>query len=480
MTIKTVTLIYGDGVGPETIEATRKIIEAAQAEIRWEVCEAGAQVFKKGIASGVPAETIASIKKNRVVLKGPLETPVGFGEKSANVTLRKVFEAFANIRPVRSFPNVPTPYQGRHIDFVIIRENIEDLYAGIEYMQTPTVAETLKLISHKGSEKVIRFAFELVRAEGRKSLHCATKSNIMKFTEGMFKRTFEEIAPDYPDIKAHHIIVDNCAHQMVRLPEQFEAMVMTNLNGDILSDVGSALIGGLGFAPSANLGSEIAIFEAVHGTAPRYAGKNVINPLAVLQAGIMMLRHIGQYDPATLIEQAMLVTLEQGVGTRDIKGDYAAVSTIDFTDHIIENLGKSSTFWKKRDYKPIQLPQSKKKPDLKASIKHEVIGIDVFIESSQMPDALGHEIEQLVHSSPFTLQEISNRGVKVYPNVGKTHPDVVDHWCLRFLMKDQGPMSDQACLELLDLISQKHRWMHVEKLNVFNGKAGFSKSQGED
>jgi isocitrate dehydrogenase len=480
MTQTTVTLINGDGVGPETVEATRKIIDATQAGITWEVREAGAEVFKRGVASGAPPETIQSIRKNRVVLKGPLETPVGFGEKSANVTLRKLFETFANVRPVREYPNVHTVFQGRNLDLVIIRENVEDLYAGIEYMQTPGVAETLKLITRKGSEKIIRFAFEFVRAEGRKSLHCATKANIMKFTEGMFKRTFEEIAQEYPDIEASHIIVDNCAHQLVRSPEKFEAIVTTNLNGDILSDLGSGLIGGLGLAPSANLGNDIAIFEAVHGSAPKYAGKNVINPLAVIQAGILMLRHLGKYDAAQLIEQSMLFTLEQGIGTRDLKGDRDAVSTTEFTDIMIQNLGKVSHFWKDRDYRPIKMPQLSKDPDIVKASKHEVVGIDVFIESSQPAEALGRELEQLVNPTSFALIAIANRGVKVFPNVDETQPDVVDHWCVRFMPKDKGQMSDSQCIELLSLISQQYRWMHVEKLNIFNGAAGFSKSQGED
>lgn len=480
MTQKTVTLIYGDGVGPEIIEATRKIIDACHADIEWEVREAGAEVFKKGIASGVPPETIKSIRKNRIVLKGPLETPVGFGEKSANVTLRKLFETFANVRPVREYPGVPTVFHGRNIDLVIIRENVEDLYAGIEYMQTPGVAETLKLITRKGSEKIIRFAFELVRSEGRKSLHCATKANIMKFTEGLFKRTFEEVALEYPDIEASHIIVDNCAHQLVRNPEKFEAIVTTNLNGDILSDLSSGLIGGLGLAPSANLGNEIAIFEAVHGSAPKYAGKNVINPLAVVQAGILMLRHLGKYDVAQRIEQAVLVTLEQGIGTRDLKGDRDAVSTTTFTDKIIENLGKSSTFWKTRDYKPIRMPQLTSDPDIVKARNREVVGMDVFIESVQPAETLGRDIEQLMQQTPFTLIAIANRGVKVFPNVDETQPDVVDQWCLRFMMKDKSQMTEAQCLDILAMIGQRYRWMHIEKLNIFDGNVGFSKSQGED
>ena len=277
-----VTLIPGDGIGPECVDAARRIIEAAGVGITWEECEAGAEVFKKGLPSGVPPETIESISRTRVALKGPLETPVGFGEKSANVTLRKLFETYANVRPVRELPGVTTPYSGRGIDLVMVRENVEDLYAGIEYMQTPGVAQALKLISEKGSEKIARFAFEYARSEGRTKVACATKANIMKLSEGTLKRVFERVAPDYPELESWHVIVDNCAHQLVKRPEQFDVIVTTNMNGDILSDLSSALIGGLGFAPSANVGNEVAIFEAVHGSAPKYAGKNVINPTAVI------------------------------------------------------------------------------------------------------------------------------------------------------------------------------------------------------
>lgn len=339
-----ITLIPGDVIGPEVTSATRKIIEAADVQIRWDVCEAGAEVFKKGLETGVPQETIDSILKNRIALKGPLETPIGFGEKSANVTLRKMFETYGNIRPIKEIPGVATPYQGRGINLVIVRENIEDLYAGIEYMQTPNVAQCLKLISRKGCEKIVRLAFEFARSEGRKMVHCATKANIMKLSEGLLKRTFEEISGDYPDIEAHHIIVDNCAHQLVKKPEQFDVIVTTNMNGDILSDLGSALIGGLGFAPGANIGDDFAIFEAVHGSAPKYAGKNVINPTAVLLSAVMMLRYLGEFKAAESIEQALYITLaEDRILTRDVIGEQSAASTTAFTDAIIKNLGKTFT-----------------------------------------------------------------------------------------------------------------------------------------
>ncbi|HLY31617.1 MAG TPA: NADP-dependent isocitrate dehydrogenase [Ktedonobacterales bacterium] len=477
---KLVTLILGDGVGPEVVRSTQRIIEASGAAIEWEEQEAGAAVFKRGLPSGVPDETIVSIMKTRVALKGPLETPIGFGEKSANVTLRKLFETYGNIRPVRELPNVKTPYSGRGIDLVVVRENVEDLYAGIEYMQTPGVAECLKLISRKGCEKIVRLAFEVARAEGRKRVHCATKANIMKMTEGTMKRVFEQIAPEYPDIEAQHIIVDNCAHQLVKKPEQFDVLVTTNMNGDILSDLTSGLIGGLGFAPSANLGREVAIFEAVHGSAPKYAGKNTINPTAMLMAGIMMLRHLGEFEAASQIENAILVTLASGVATRDVVGDEAAASTSAYTDAIIANLGKRAEGWQTRDYKAINIPQLNIPVDSVRPRSRRVIGVDIFVESAESAEELGAALTKLVAETPVYLKLISNRGTRVYPPTGAL-TDNADHWRCRFMLRDdQGALGDATLYDILQRVGADYRWMHIEKLQAFDGVPGFTKDQGED
>lgn len=478
---RVVTLIPGDGIGPECVSAATKIIEASGAKIEWDERQAGASVFKKGLPSGVPQDTIESISRTRVALKGPLETPVGFGEKSANVTLRKLFETYGNIRPVRELPGVKTPYSGRGVDLVVVRENVEDLYAGIEHMQTPGVAQCLKLISRKGCEKIARLGFELARAEGRKTVHCATKANIMKLTEGMLKRTFEEIAKEYPDIESHHIIIDNCAHQLVKKPEQFDVIVTTNMNGDIISDLSSALIGGLGFAPSANIGNDVAIFEAVHGSAPKYAGKNVINPLAVLFSGVMMLRYLGMFDQAANIENAVLVTLEEGkILPRDIVGDERAASTTVFTDEIIKNLGRQSKQWHVRDYKPIKLPRVSSEPVWVVPEKRHAVGVDLFLESPLSSEELGHSLEEITADLPLKLKMVSNRGTKVYPAVGAI-TDCVDHWFCRFVAKkDQTDVTDAEILDLLSRVGGKHKWVHIEKLQEFNGDLAFTKAQGED
>jgi isocitrate dehydrogenase len=480
---KLVTVIPGDGIGPECVDAAKRTIEATGAAVAWEERHAGANVFKQGIASGVPQDTIESIHKTRVVLKGPLETPVGYGEKSANVTLRKLFETYGNIRPVRELPGIVTPYSGRGIDLVVVRENVEDLYAGIEHMQTPGVAQCLKLISRKGCEKIVRLAFEFALSEGRTRVHCATKSNIMKFTEGMLKRTFEEIAPEYPQIEAQHIIIDNCAHQLVKKPEQFDVIVTTNMNGDIISDLTSALVGGLGFAPSANIGNEVAIFEAVHGSAPKYAGRNVINPSAVILSASMMLRHLGEFQAAEKIEHAVLVTLESGVITRDIKGDQGAASTTAYTDAVIAHLGQRSAGWHVRAYKPIQLPRVSAAPDTVHAQTRKVIGADIFVESALDTETLGHSLEKLAEGTAFKLKMVSNRGTKVYPAMGAM-TDTVDHWRCRFISRASGSdaagADDAQLFQLLQAVSSEHRWMHVEKLQEFDGAQGFTRAQGED
>jgi isocitrate dehydrogenase len=475
-----VTLIPGDGIGPECVEAARAIVDATGAPIDWETHEAGAEVFKKGLSSGVPQDTMDSIASTRVALKGPLETPVGFGEKSANVTLRKLYETYANVRPVREMPGVQTPYSGRGIDLVVVRENVEDLYAGIEYMQTPGVSQALKLISYKGSEKIARFAFEYARSEGRTKVACATKANIMKFSEGTLKRAFEAVAPDYPEIEPWHVIVDNCAHQLVKKPEQFEVLVTTNMNGDILSDLTSALIGGLGFAPSANIGNEVAIFEAVHGSAPKYAGKNVINPTAVILSAVLMLRYLGLFEQAAAIEHAVFVTLESGVLTGDVVGYDRGTPTTEYTDAIISNLGKRTETWKIRDVQPLKLPELDPRPDYVVPKSRAVVGLDVFVESPLSASELGASLMELTHDTKLSLKMVSSRGTKVFPPTGAM-TETGDHFRCRFIIKENpGDLPDGDVHELLQRISSRHTWMHTEKLQEFDGELGFTRDQGEN
>lgn len=482
VTRTTITAIAGDGIGPEVMRATQAVLEAAGARIAWEDAMAGAEAFRKGVGSGAPQDTLDSIAANRVALKGPLETPVGFGEKSANVTLRKVFEMYANIRPVREIPGIRTPFAGRGIDFVVVRENVEDLYAGIEHMQTPGVAQCLKIITEAGCERIVEMAAALAEAEGRKRVTVATKANIMKLTEGMMKRVGERVLKGHPSLVHEHMIVDNCAHQMVVRPEQFDVCVMTNMNGDILSDLAAGLVGGLGVAPSSNIGDDVAMFEAVHGSAPQIAGQGLANPTALLLSAVMMLRHIGDFATARRVEHALYVTLEEG---RDLTGDIAppgqGVKTDAYVARLIANLGRESARVPVREYRPIA-PRAASAPGAPwahSVAAREVVGLDVFIESTNPPEALGHSLAAAAEGTPFALQTIASRGAQVWPPQGGT-TFLVDHFRARFLLPSP-PAGDPAVavMELLARIGREHRWMHVEILQRFDGVDAFSKAQGE-
>src|SRR3954463_16513088 len=472
-----ITVLPGDGIGPEVVDAALEIISATGVAVEFEKCEAGARAFQKGIVTGIPADTIASIERTRVVLKGPLETPIGYGNRRANVTLRTLFETYGNIRPVRELPGVQTAFTGRALDIVIVRENIEDLYAGIEYMQTPGVAEGLKLISREGCEKIVKLAFAFAVADGRKAVHCATKSNIMKLTEGLLQHTFEEFAPQYPSITSKHILIDNCAHQLAMRPEQFDVIVTTNMNGDILSDLTSGLTGGLGFAPSANIGNDVSIFEAVHGSAPDIAGKNKANPTALVLSAAMMLRHIGEGKAANDVEQAVLVTLESGIRTSDMMGVQNPASTTAFTDAVISNLGKRSQVSPPKAYTEVELPAPQLGVNVVRSKTRRVSGVDVYIESELEPSALAATLEKVSERSGLRLEMISNRGAMVFPGADR-RVSLVDHFRCRFVARDSASnLGDSEILKLLETVGSEHRWMHVEKLQEFDGEQAFSKSQ---
>jgi isocitrate dehydrogenase len=481
-----VTLIPGDGVGPEITLAARRVIEASGVAIEWEEAEAGAEVFKRGDASGVPRETVDSIARTGVALKGPLATPVGFGEKSANVTLRKLFETYANIRPARQIPGVPTRYDGEGIDFIVVRENIEDLYAGVEYMDSRDVAVALKIISRRGSEKIIRYAFELARREGRQTVTCATKANILKLSEGLFKNVFEELAPEYPEIEPQHLIIDNVAHQMVKDPAQFDIIVTTNLAGDIISDLASGLVGGLGFAASGNYGDDVAIFEAVHGSAPKYTGKNVINPTALILSSVMMLAHLGEADAAQRIEDAVFVTLEEGEAvTLDVARQAGnveeATSTSGFADAVIDNLGRApaTSYPRKTQGVPASVPESRPRWVARpvAAEDTRLVGVDVYIEADEDPEAIGPALEALA-GPDFRLEFLATRGTLVYPD-GAAKIDPVGWWRCRFMVADGATVDDAAILALLGRLGERVPWMHVEKLRMFGGEEGFTRAQGQ-
>jgi isocitrate dehydrogenase (NAD+) len=329
----TITLIPGDGIGPEVSAAVVRLIEAAGASIEWETHYAGAQALEK-FGETLPADLLESIKRNKVALKGPITTPVGKGFTSVNVGLRKALDLYANLRPVRALPNVPSRYP--ELDLVVVRENTEDLYSGIEHVVVPGVVESIKIITEKASTRVSRFAFDYARREGRKKVTAVHKANIMKLSDGLFLDCFRKVSLDYPEIEADDKIVDNACMQLVMRPEQFDIMLLENLYGDIVSDLCAGLIGGLGLVPGANIGEQGAVFEAVHGSAPDIAGQGIANPTALLQSGILMLRHIGERDAAQKLETALLKVFEEGkVRTRDIGGE---AKTAEFADAIIANM----------------------------------------------------------------------------------------------------------------------------------------------
>jgi len=333
----TITLIPGDGIGPEITAATVRIIEAVGVDVEWETHIMGAQALDK-FGTTLPDDTIESIKRNKVALKGPQMTPVGKGFTSVNVGLRKALDLYANVRPIKTFPNVPSRYE--NVDLVIVRENTEGLYSGLEHRVIPGVVESLKIVTEKATTRICKYAFEYARSNGRKKVTCIHKANIMKLSDGLFLECFEKVAKDYPDIEADNKIVDNCCMQLVIKPEQFDVLVLENLYGDIVSDLCAGLVGGLGLAPGANIGEQGAVFEAVHGSAPDIAGQGVANPTAILLSALLMLRHIGEQTAAQRIEKAMLDVFAEGkVLTRDLGG---TAKTNEFARAIVEKLQTSN------------------------------------------------------------------------------------------------------------------------------------------
>ncbi|MBM7066825.1 isocitrate/isopropylmalate family dehydrogenase [Actibacterium sp. 188UL27-1] len=473
-----VVLIRGDGIGPEVADATCRVLEEVHKGFDWLEAEAGAAVMEKGIKSGLPPETLDKIDKVGLVLKGPLATPIGHGGKSSNVTLRKLYELYGNVRPIQPLPGLAGPFADRDINFTVIRENVEDLYAGVEHMQTPDVAQCLKLITRKGSEKIGRLAFALAEAEHRSSVHVVTKANIMKLTEGLFKSSVEDVARDHLNIDLDHMLVDNCAQQMVLRPEQFEVIVTTNMNGDILSDLGAGLIGGLGLAPSANFGDNVAMFEAVHGSAPDIAGRDLANPTALIRSGIMLLRHIGQTGAAARLSDALMQVYREGTHlTPDVARAGTGVSTMAFCDAVLAAL----TDIPERPV-PAGTPLSLKRPHTARrnplSTTRNFDGADVFVEWQGDAPKLALALETVLAGTGFDLTMISNRGTMVWPQA-QGRPDTVNHWRCR-LMAKAGSGADEADLpDLLQKLSQAVRWMHVEKLETVNGAPGYSLAQGQ-
>jgi len=478
--MKTITVAKGDGIGPEIMDATIEIIMAAGAQINIEEIEVGEKVYLAGNTSGIAQESWDIIRKNKVFLKAPITTPQGGGYKSLNVTTRKFLGLYANIRPCMSLhPFVKTKHP--MMDIVIVRENEEDLYAGIEHQQTDEVVQCLKLISRPGCEKIVRYAFEYARQYGRKKVTCFTKDNIMKQTDGLFHQVFDEIARDYPEIENEHWIIDIGAAKMADTPEAFDVIVMPNLYGDVLSDVAAQIAGSVGLAGSANIGEECAMFEAIHGSAPRRAGQNLANPSGLLQGAIMMLNHIGQMEVAEKVQNAWLKTMEDGIHTYDVfkEGNSTQkVGTKEFAKAVIANLGKKPDTLKSVSYangNVLTLPKYQRKP----AAKKELVGVDVFVHwNGTNPEELAIKIK-LLNSRAAQLSMITNRGIKVWPD-GFSETFCTDHWRCRFKPTDGKTISKPDIIQLLSqAISYNIDTIKTENLYEFDGRSGFSLGQGQ-
>ncbi|MEM1127200.1 MAG: NADP-dependent isocitrate dehydrogenase [Bacteroidota bacterium] len=479
---KRITVAYGDGIGPEIMQATLDILEAANAPLAYDVIEIGESVYKQGATSGIERSSWDTLRRNRVFLKAPITTPQGGGYKSLNVTIRKTLGLFANVRECKSYsPFVSSPYPG--MDLVIIRENEEDLYAGIEHQQTPEVYQALKLLTRPGTEAIVRYAFEYAHAHSRRKVTCMTKDNIMKHTDGMFHKTFDRIAKEYPQIKADHQIIDIGAARVAAQPNTLDVVVTLNLYGDILSDIAAQVAGSVGLAGSANIGNDFAMFEAIHGSAPDIAGKEIANPSGLLNAAIQMLVHVGEPDVATRIKNAWLCTLEDGIHTPDIfrQGlSSTGAGTRSFTEAVIERLGKQPEQLKEASYQTSRSEGIVVQPSSTASMQKELVGVDVFIDWSRArrdPDVIGQRLVE-ASTEALRLKMITNRGVKVYPD-GLPETYCTDHWRCRFTSQ-QDATSFADILALLQCIyDAEFDVIKTEHLYTFNGERGYSLGQGE-
>ncbi|QEC66895.1 NADP-dependent isocitrate dehydrogenase [Panacibacter ginsenosidivorans] len=475
-----ITIAKGDGIGPEIMDATLRILEAAGAQLDIEEIEIGEKIYLQGNQAGIAAEAWDSLRRTKVFLKAPITTPQGGGFKSLNVTTRKVLGLFANVRPCVSYhPFVQTKHPV--MDVVIIRENEEDLYAGIEHRQTDEVYQCLKLISRPGTEKIIRYAFEYAKAYNRKKVTCFTKDNIMKMTDGLFHKVFEEVGEEYPDIQKEHWIVDIGAAKLADTPEVFDVIVMPNLYGDILSDVAAQITGSVGLAGSANIGDGFAMFEAIHGSAPRIAGANKANPSGLLLGAIQMLVHIGQKDVAEKIQNAWLKTLEEGIHTYDIYKEGTSkekLGTKEFADAVIDRLGQQPT-----QLKPVAYSSSISNFNIQVSAqpkaKKELVGIDVFLQATgTTAEEIAKSIQQYTNGH-LHLSMITNRGTKVWPN-GFPETFCTDHWRCRFKATDNKILNFSHAIELqLKLHNANLDIIKTENLYRFDGEPAFTAAQGQ-
>lgn len=476
-----ITVAEGDGIGPEIMSATLKILTAAGAPLEIHKIDVGEKVYLRGVPTGIDHSSWDLIRNTKAFLKAPITTPQGGGFKSLNVTIRTSMGLYANVRPCVAYtPFIESKHPG--MDVVIVRENEEDLYTGVEYRQSQGSVHALKMITQQGSEKIIRYAFEYAKANGRKKVTCFSKDNILKMTDGLFHRVFDEIAKEYPEIVNEHWIVDIGAAKLADTPNVFDVVVMPNLYGDILSDVAAQIAGSVGLAGSANIGEHSSMFEAIHGSAPRRAGQNLANPSGLLLAGIMMLAHLDQTESASLIHNAWLKTVEEGIHTYDIykeKSSKEKVGTQEFAAAVIKNLGKMPQTLKPVKYAGMRF-QSHTDVNLRPKKQSKaLVGVDVFVDfegdvdhlEKRLNEAKGHDLK---------LVMIANRGVKVWPN---KMPETVcsDQWRCRFMHNSKGStLTHQQIVKLLDVLAKGGvDFIHTENLCTFDGKPGYTLSQDE-
>ena len=475
-----ITVAKGDGIGPEIMDATLSILYAAEAQLEIDEIEIGEKVYLSGNTTGISPDAWDKIRTNKIFLKAPITTPQGGGYKSLNVSTRKFLGLYANVRPCKSYhPFVKTKHPV--VDMVIVRENEEDLYAGIEHQQTDEVVQCLKLISRPGCEKIIRYAFEYAKQYNRKKVTCFTKDNIMKQTDGLFHQVFDEIAAEYPEIENEHWIVDIGAAKVADTPEHFEVVVMPNLYDDVISDIAAQITGSVGLAGSSNIGEECAMFEAIHGSAPDIAGKNIANPSALMHGSLMMLNHIGQSLVAEKIHNAWLTTIEQGIHTADIydeKTSKQKVGTKEFAAAVIANLGNKPSSFEPIQYgnrAALKLPTYQKKaPSLK-----ELQGVDLFAHwNGTNPNEIAEKLKG-IETKNTELVMITNRGIKVWPN-GFKETFCTDHWRCRFQPATGDTFSKEEIIQLLqNAENQGLDIVKTENLYAFDGKRAYSLGQGQ-
>ncbi|HYE01831.1 MAG TPA: isocitrate/isopropylmalate family dehydrogenase [Phycisphaerales bacterium] len=495
-----IALAPGDGIGPEIMQATLELFRAAGVAEHAEFVpvEMGAAVFATGNLRGMTDEAIAGVEAAGVLFKGPFETPKGGGGKSVNVTARKLWSTFANFRQFITLPGVSTIYSraGVRVDLCIVRENLEDTYAGIEHRLSADVFQCKRLTTAPGCDQVCRFAFETARRLGLATVHCGHKANIMKMTDGLFLERFRAAAADFPEIAPKDVIVDALCMNLVLRPQQYQMLVLPNLQGDIVSDLAAGLVGGLGFAPSANIGRHISIFEAVHGTAPDIAGRGIANPTALMLSGLMLLRHVGLVRQAALIHNALLAALEAGARTGDF-GDAGApvLTTAEFTRAIIDRLGAVPTTVAPQPVPAPDAPQPLLPPPQRpggqtliralAPRAVEVAGCDVYLAATRPPGELAAELARACEGLPLALTLISNRGTQVWPT-GSIYTECVDYFRARFEARvspaggpaHPGPTQDHV-MALAGRLAAGHALSAVEVLRTFDGMPGYSRAQGQ-